>query len=226
MQIHSPDWPHRGAFYVYASRNILCTVIDLIRPMSRRPKFDLRLMSWGNGTGVPASGKKLVIAGIDDNDLLHIRIFDQDGHKVTDTDEARLPAAQAQAILMLRQRVPGLLPPHVMTDAERSQTLREVTSIVGQTWRPAGPLCPDEPAPVNGLSVDDLLTLQQALVDLGRALSEDHRAVVELRFLGECTLDEVAELLSISSRYKVLGMSKVALEFLRERLEPSFPEFG
>jgi RNA polymerase sigma factor (sigma-70 family) len=226
MRIPSPDWPHRGAFYVYASRNILCTVIDGRGPRPRRPRFDLRLMSWGDGTGVPTSGNELVITGTDDNDLLHIRIFDQDGHRVTDTDEAKLPHAQAQAILILKQRLPGLLPPHVMTEAEKAQILREVTSIVGQTRRrPDAPLPVELPAPVKGLTKHRLLTLKEALVDLEQDLSETHREVVELRFLGKCTLDEVGELLSIS-RDKVFKMSKVALEYLRERLGPSFPEFG
>jgi DNA-directed RNA polymerase specialized sigma24 family protein len=36
--------------------------------------------------------------------------------------------------------------------------------------------------------------------DSGSCLTETHRAVVELRYPSECTLDEVAELLSISSR--------------------------
>ena len=47
--------------------------------------------------------------------------------------------------------------------------------------------------------------------------------VVELRFLGECTLDEIAEQIAIS-RDKVFRMSKVALEHLRERLARSFPD--
>jgi RNA polymerase sigma factor (sigma-70 family) len=128
MRIPSPGWQHRGAFYVYAARNILGIVIDELRASKRRP------------------------------DQL------PDGH---DFD--------------------------------------------------------DMPAPVNGLSVHAMLTLQQALEDLGRALSETHRAVVELRFLGECTLDEVAEQLSIS-RDKVFRMSKVALGFLRERLGPNFAD--
>jgi RNA polymerase sigma factor (sigma-70 family) len=225
MRIRPRGWPHRGAFYKYASRNILTIIIDVIRSSSPRPRFDLRLMSWGDGTGVPTSGNNLVIIGTDDNGLLHIRIFDRDGHRVTDTDEAKLPPAQAQAILILKQGLPGLLPPHVMTDAEKARALREVTSIFVPTRRPAGQLDPDEPAPVKGLSVHSLLTLQQALVDLGQDLSETHRAVVELRYMGECTLDEVAEHLSIG-RDKVFRMSKVALEYLRERLEPSFPEFG
>src|SRR5262245_16738006 len=31
MRIPSPGWQHRGAFYKFASRNILCALIDLLR---------------------------------------------------------------------------------------------------------------------------------------------------------------------------------------------------
>src|SRR5262249_1581609 len=96
-------------------------------------RFDLRLMSWGDATGVPTSGNNLVVIGTDNNNLLHIRIFDQDGHRVTDTDETKLPPAQAQATLTLKQRLPGLLPPHELTDTEKAQVFRQATSIVGQT---------------------------------------------------------------------------------------------
>jgi RNA polymerase sigma factor (sigma-70 family) len=130
MRIPSPGWQHRGAFYVFASRNILHIVIDELRASSRPPT---------NPT---------------------------DGHS---QDEL--------------------------------------------------------PAPVKELTVHTLLTLQQALVDLEQALSETHRTVVELRFLGECTLDEVAEQLSIR-RDKVFRISKVALKFLHERLAPAFPDLG
>jgi DNA-directed RNA polymerase specialized sigma24 family protein len=123
MQFDSPNWQHRGAFYKFASRNILWILIDCLRRV----------------------GPQLI------------------------------------------------------------------------------PIDPDELEPVNGLSVHTLLTLQQALVDLGQTLSETHREVVELRFLGECTLDDVAEQLSIS-RDKVFKMSKIALEYLRERLAPGFPD--
>jgi RNA polymerase sigma factor (sigma-70 family) len=216
MQVPSPGWQHRGVFYDYAKRNIKHLVMDEIG--LRSPKFDLQLMSWGDGTGVPTSGNNLVVIGIDDNDLLHIRIFDQGGHRVTDTDEVSLPRAQDQAILFLRQRLSGLLPPHVMTNGEKAQTLREVTSIVGET-RPR----PDPRRPVDPLTETRLRTLKAALVDLGQALSEDHRLVVERRFLEGYTLDEVAEQLSIN-RDKVFKMSKVALAYLRERLGPSFME--
>src|SRR5262249_44229314 len=93
----------------------------------------LRLMSWGDGTGVPTSGSNLVIVGTDDKNLLHIRIFDANGNRVTDTDETKLPAAQAAAIATLKQQLPGLLPPPVLPYAEKAQVIGEATSIVGQT---------------------------------------------------------------------------------------------
>ena len=94
--------------------------------------FDLRLMSWGDGSGVPTSGNNLVIVGIDSNGLLHIRIYEAVGNRITDKEETKLPAAQAAAIATLKQQLPGLLPPHVLTDAEKAQVIREATSIVGQ----------------------------------------------------------------------------------------------
>jgi RNA polymerase sigma factor (sigma-70 family) len=90
---------------------------------------------------------------------------------------------------------------------------------------PDGGNLDDLPERARDLTLHTLLTLQQALEDLGRALTEMHRKVVELRFLGECTLDEVAEQLSIS-RDKVFRMSKMGLEYLREQLGPSFPDLG
>src|SRR5262245_57647351 len=75
--------------------------------------FDLRLMSWGDGSGVPTSGNNLVIVGTDNNGLLHIRIFDAGGNRVMDKDETQLPASQAGAITTLKQQLSGLLPPHL-----------------------------------------------------------------------------------------------------------------
>ena len=66
----------------------------------------------------PTSGKNLVVVGTDNDGLLHIRIFDAAGNRIKDTDETQLPA-QAAAIATLKQQLPGLLPPHVLTDAER-----------------------------------------------------------------------------------------------------------
>ena len=92
--------------------------------------FELRLMSWGNGSRVPTSGETLVIVGIDHVGLLHIRIFDDAGIRTKDTDERKLPD-QAAAIATLKQKLPGLLPPYELTDAEESRIIAEVTSIVG-----------------------------------------------------------------------------------------------
>jgi hypothetical protein len=94
--------------------------------------FDLQLMSWGDGSGVPTTGNSLIILGVDTAGRLHIRIFDAGGNRVTDTDETQLPGAQAGAIAALKQQLPGWLPPHVLTAADKAQLIRQVTSIVGQ----------------------------------------------------------------------------------------------
>jgi hypothetical protein len=114
-------------------------------PTVGRPKkhagFDLRLMPWGDGTGVPTSGTALVLVGTDDNNLLHIRIFDHGGNQVTDTDETKLPPAQAQAISTLKQQLMSMprmqwvpvMPMLIKDSAEQGQALREVLSIISQT---------------------------------------------------------------------------------------------
>ena len=90
-------------------------------------------MPWGDGSGVPASEKSLVVVGIGDDKLLHIRIFDAGGKRVGEVDETKLPATQAGAISALKQRIPGLLPSHVLTRAETDRVLHDVTSIIDQT---------------------------------------------------------------------------------------------
>jgi hypothetical protein len=89
---------------------------------------DLRLMSWGNGTEVPTSGRNLAIVGIDNNGLLHIRVFDATGIRIKDTDETQIPAKPG-AISFLKRRLPGWLPPHELSDSEKAL----VISIAGQT---------------------------------------------------------------------------------------------
>ncbi len=95
-------------------------------------RFDLRLMYWGDGSGVPTSGNKLVIIGIDNNDLLHIRIFDAGGKGVMDSDETKLSSAQAVAISTLKHELPDLLPPHELTGGKKARVIRKVRSIVGR----------------------------------------------------------------------------------------------
>jgi hypothetical protein len=103
-----------------------------IYPAETSDGYDLRLMSWEDGSRVPTSGNNLVIVGNDNNGLLHIRIFDADGNRVKDTDETRLPNTHAGAISSLRQQLPGLLHPHVLTDDEKAGVIAQATSIVDQ----------------------------------------------------------------------------------------------
>jgi WD40 repeat protein len=116
---------------------------------------ELRLISWGDGSGVPWSDKDLVIVGTDSDNLLHIRAFGGHVHPIdaletrdssgalhlklfyteggfqSDALESSLPTAQSGAITTLKQRLPGLLPPHVLSGAERGQVLSAVTLILG-----------------------------------------------------------------------------------------------
>jgi hypothetical protein len=117
--------------------------------------YDLRLMPWEDGLGVPTSDLGRVIAGTDSDGLLHIRIFDAAGRctdtfetgdssgalrlvtadasgtVLSDKPESSLPAAQADAIAALKQQLPGLLASHVLNIADRGHVLSEVTSITG-----------------------------------------------------------------------------------------------
>jgi hypothetical protein len=97
-----------------------------------RERFDLRLISWADGSKVPTKGNKLVIIGVDKNDLLHIRIFDAGGKGVMDTDETNLSSAQAVAIWTLKHELAGMSPPHELTGAKQARVIRKVRSIVGR----------------------------------------------------------------------------------------------
>jgi hypothetical protein len=101
---------------------------------------DLRLIAWGNGSGVPTSGKTLMIAGVDNKNLLHVRIFDAFGKLVTDIDETKLAGTQSATISALKLGLPGLLPPHIVTNAEAAQIVAEVISILGQSLPDAAPI--------------------------------------------------------------------------------------
>ena len=132
--------------------------IDLAEP-------DLQVMPWGTGSAVPTVGSNRAIIGTDNNGFLHIRVFDKGGqlatntneqkeadgqlhllifdaagNLVTDTDETMLPAAQATALSSLKQQLAGLLPPHVLTSAEKRQVLALAATLVGPTYLAQGNL--------------------------------------------------------------------------------------
>jgi hypothetical protein len=92
---------------------------------------DVQVISWGNGSQVPTTGNSLIIAGVDNNNLLHIRIFDAAGD-YTDTDETQL-SGEAAAIATLKQQLPGLLAENPLSPDQQAQVLGEVRSIVGRT---------------------------------------------------------------------------------------------
>lgn len=99
---------------------------------SRVVGFDLQVPSWGDGTSVSATGTGLVIVGVDNSGLLHIRIFDATANRVVDRDETQIPG-QAAAIAALKSQIPGLLSPHVLTAGEKSQVIDDACAIVGYT---------------------------------------------------------------------------------------------
>lgn len=116
---------------------------------------DLRLKSWGDGSGVPTSGQSLVILGTDGGGLIHIRSFDvagirtdtferkdgsgslhlvstdASGKVLSDVLESSFGPIRSGAITALKQQLPGLLPPHVMTRPEMDEVIGEVRSIAG-----------------------------------------------------------------------------------------------
>ncbi len=81
------------------------------------------------------------------------------------------------------------------------------------------------PQRATGLSEASLESLILALETLEHVFSPAHRQVVELKYFGEFTLDQIAEITSIH-RSKVDGMLKIARACLRAQLETSFPEFA
>ena len=131
----------------------------LARSITDNPlEYDLRLMSWGDGSGVPTSGNSLVLVGTDAAGLLRIRIFDAGGNRITDTDERHLPGTQAGAISALKQQLPGFLPPYVLTGTEKAQVIQEVTSILGQT----------HPLAMHFREIASLMLLAQIIISVER----------------------------------------------------------
>ena len=124
--------------------------------------FDLRLMSTVNDEiSIPTEGRNLVIVAVVD-EVLHFRIFDAQGKRVVDKDEAELPewaheieqlkgqlkdlwaveeppkSDKARVIssvtsIVGHTQLESLWPPHVLTTSEKGRLITAVTSIVGQT---------------------------------------------------------------------------------------------
>ena len=59
--------------------------------------YDLQLVAWGNGSTVPTSGTNEVYLGIDFNNLLHFRVFNDQGTEIVDTNESLITGQGAGA---------------------------------------------------------------------------------------------------------------------------------
>jgi HNH endonuclease len=117
---------------------------DANNPYSVQNWYHLLLMSWGDGTGEWDQGNKKVIVGTDNNNSLHIRVFDDLGSCVRDIDETtpstRLMSIQQSLISTLKQLL-GLLAQREPNKTERDQVIEQAISIATQT-RPKPP--PDD----------------------------------------------------------------------------------
>ena len=93
---------------------------------------DLKLLNWGDGSGVPTSGDTQIIAGIDNKGLLHVRIFDVAGPLALDEDETKLPIILTGAAATLKHEIASLSPPHILTSAEKIKLITDVKAVFGQ----------------------------------------------------------------------------------------------
>ena len=117
----------------YGSLCTICHFLPALVP-SECPLLviDLRLMSSLNDvSGIPTEGKNLIIVAAVNN-VLHFRIFDDDGKVVVDTDEKRL-TEQVRQIEDLRERLKSLWPPYELTTIDKGRVITAVTSIVDHT---------------------------------------------------------------------------------------------
>jgi hypothetical protein len=131
-------------------------------------EFELGLVSWGEGSGVPNWDWRVAIVGVDNYGLLHIRAFDHVRKCVVDTDETKLPAAQAGAISNFKQQLPGLMPPYMLSSAEKTQVIREVISIVGYDFQTCS------------IPVPDFINRRYRIVSIEEAAAKFHEARMPL----------------------------------------------
>jgi hypothetical protein len=92
--------------------------------------YDVQLMpALKDASGISTAGKNLVIVAAVNN-VLHFRVFDDNGTVVVDIDEKRL-MEQARQIDDLRKELESLWPPHELTRSDKRRVLTTLTSIVG-----------------------------------------------------------------------------------------------
>ncbi len=94
------------------------------------PACDVQLMpSVNDVSAIPTGGKDLIVVAAVDN-VLHFRMFDDEGKLVVHTDEQSL-TEQAPQIEDLKKQLAGLWPPHELAGSEKGPVITAVASIVG-----------------------------------------------------------------------------------------------
>jgi hypothetical protein len=117
-------------------RQVITRIVDLeeLRGVSL-PGVDLRLMFLdGDITSIPTCGTNLVIVAAT-KDGVRLRIFGSRGEYDSKVEEKGLKEP-GPGLPELRDMLPGLRPPHVLTCEDTDRVLALVTSIVGKTCLP------------------------------------------------------------------------------------------
>jgi multidrug efflux pump subunit AcrB len=142
--------PNFGAMYV-----MLDDFHERTKPHLHTEGYDIQLLSSGD---MPTAGKRLVVVGTVDQ-VTHFRIFNDEGRVVVDTDTQKLmePEGQIESLMMnlgsrlprplagwtisgriedLRKQLNSLEPSRQLTEAQKTQVVDKVRSIVHHTLKP------------------------------------------------------------------------------------------
>jgi len=142
-------------------------------------KANLLLVSWGDGSDVPTSANNFVVVGLDNKNLLHIRIFNGDGQEVADTDETQLSAPEARKIASLKQQIPGFLQlfvSHQLSAAQEAQVLGDVASILGDSLNSNPTMVTVTGGSVQVIASSDPLATNNVLIASGAIVASGREA--------------------------------------------------
>ncbi len=100
---------------------LLAEVTAILQPQ-------VQVVSWGDGSNIPI-GDNLLVTGIDNKGLLHIRIYDVCGNVVSDLTQKQIPISQTEAIANLTQQINNLAPSFTLTSDQAAQIYAEATAL-------------------------------------------------------------------------------------------------
>jgi hypothetical protein len=120
---------NQGPYVILAQPAKIDGPIKGLGTVTEARQTELFLVRWGDV--VPQRGNVIGV-GLDNGGLLHIRAYDEKARLFADTDETKLPRTKAGAVAALKQKLPALMPPHPLSDAQKAQILADVASLIGQ----------------------------------------------------------------------------------------------